>query len=513
MKAEQHSPSWIFAAVLVLIFGAEVALTYALDQFLPEASSQYVRATIDAGALTLVMSLFVWWLVMRPLRLALANESAMAKAVADAAVDAIITTDEHGLIVSFNPSAATMFGYQPDEAIGKNVTMLMSELHADEYLDRIEDHLRRGDARAIGRSREFLAQRRDRNSFPVELTLAETRLGGVRRLTTIVRDISERKRMEQALRAGAAELRLIIDTLPAMIVYYDAGLRCRFANKRYTEFFGFDAADIAGKHLREIVGDAAYDVAAAEFYKMAPGQPLTYERTQLLRTGESVPLEITLVAHTAESGQLLGFYGLLVDITQRKAAEEHVRRLMNYDSLTGLADRTLFYHRLAQDIAAARREHRELALIYLSLDKFKYVNDKLGQRAGDQVLGIVAERIRYQARLSDTVVRMGGDEFAVIMSGGASRREAAETGEKIVGTLSKHFYLDGQKHAVQIGASAGIAVFPVDAQDPDALVEAAYAAMKSAKLARDTPRNHAIAPEPAARPGCVPETIDQQNKG
>ena len=284
-------------------------------------------------------------------------------------------------------------------------------------------------------------------------------LGGVRRFTGIVRDISERKRMEQGLRDGAAALRLIIDNVPAMIVYYDAGLRCRFANKRYADLFGLTASDIAGRHLRAIVGDAAYAVAEAEFRKTLAGQSLTYERTQLLRNGESVPLEVELVPH-GEAGKILGAYCLLVDITQRKAAEERIRRLTNFDSLTGLADRTLFYHRLGQDIAACERDGKELALIYLSLDKFKYVNDTLGQRAGDQVLVTVAERIRYQARVSDQVARMGGVEFAVIMANGVTRRESVEVAEKIAGALSKRFFLDDGKMPPSLEPASASPCFP-----------------------------------------------------
>jgi PAS domain S-box-containing protein len=340
MKTEHLSPSWIFTSVLVLIFCAEEALTYALDHFLPAAISQHTKAALDAGTLTLIMSLFIWWLVMRPLRLALMNESAMAKAVTDAAADAIITTDERGTIESCNPAALTMFGYIANELIGNNVAMLIHESHADEYLRQIQDHLRSDGARAGGLSSEFWARRKDRSEFPVELTMAQTRLGGVARYTSIIRDITEHKRMEEALRASAAELRIIIDTVPAMIVYYDAGLRCRFANKRYADFFGLDATEIAGKHLREVVGDAAFAVAEAEFNKALTGHSqLTYERTQPHGNGESVPLEIKLVPHFGKNGKPLGVYGLLEDITAHKATEERIRRLTNYDSVTGLADR------------------------------------------------------------------------------------------------------------------------------------------------------------------------------
>jgi diguanylate cyclase (GGDEF)-like protein/PAS domain S-box-containing protein len=488
MKTEHLSPSLIFASLLVLIFCTEEALTYALDNFLPDTISEHARAAFDAGTLTLVMSLCIWWLVMRPLRLALMNESAMAKAVTDAAVDAIIRTDERGTIESFNPAAEKMFGYAAKGAIGKNVAILMSEAHAGEYLHYIADRLRESDNRVTGMSREFLAQREDRGEFPVELTMAVTTLGGVRRFTSIVRDVSERKRMERAARRGAAELRIIIDSVPAMIVYYDASLRCRFANKRYADFFGFDAAGIAGKALRDIVGDAAYPAAEAEFHRAMAGQALTYERTQLRSDGQSVPLEIKMVPHVGENGTPLGVYGLLEDNSGHKAAEENIRRQANQDSVTGLADRTLFLRRLGQEITAARVARRGLALVYLSLGKFKYINDTLGHRVGDQVLMVVAERIRFQARKSDMVARVGGDEFAVLMPAIANRRDAAEIGEKIVAALSKQFYLDGQKRAVQITASAGVAVFGVDAHDADNFVEAAYTAMEKAKHASNGQR-------------------------
>jgi diguanylate cyclase (GGDEF)-like protein len=122
-----------------------------------------------------------------------------------------------------------------------------------------------------------------------------------------------------------------------------------------------------------------------------------------------------------------------------------------------------------------------LALLYIDLDKFKAVNDTLGHNAGDELLKCVADRIRHALRESDTLARMGGDEFAVILPAITSREDVATVAAKIIGALSMSFILSGHAQEVTIGASMGIAIYPADAQDIDALIKAADAAMYNAK--------------------------------
>ena len=168
------------------------------------------------------------------------------------------------------------------------------------------------------------------------------------------------------------------------------------------------------------------------------------------------------------------------DADQRKAAEARIRRMTRDDSFTGIADSENFYACLGEDIAAAQRDHKELPLIYLSIAKFKRAHPGL-RYAGDQVAATAGERIRYQARRADMVAHMSEDEFAVIMSSGASRRIAMEASERIISALHKPYYLDGNKNAVQIEVNIGIAIFPDDAQDANGLVKAAYAEMQKTR--------------------------------
>jgi diguanylate cyclase (GGDEF)-like protein len=157
------------------------------------------------------------------------------------------------------------------------------------------------------------------------------------------------------------------------------------------------------------------------------------------------------------------------------------RQGAHHDSLTGLPNRLLFNDRLNQAISLAKRDSRQFALLYLDLDKFKPVNDTLGHTAGDELLKGVGARIRHQVRESDTVARVGGDEFTVILPDIARHEEAETVAKKIIAALAAPFQLGSQKQSVDIGTSIGIAVYPADAQDTDALIKAADAAMYSAK--------------------------------
>jgi len=296
-------------------------------------------------------------------------------------------------------------------------------------------------------------------------------------------DISARKQAEQALRDSAEKLRLFADNVPAMTVSWDENLRCRFANKKFIEFFGLDADNVIGKHVGEILGEDVYQDIEGFFAQVLQGHPVTYQRMRKLNDGEPRYIEVKLLPHIGDHGKVMGCFAVTTDITEHKLTEERIQRVAHHDSLTGLPNRLLFNDRLEQAISLAKRDTRQLALLYLDLDKFKPVNDVLGHTAGDELLQTVAARIRREVRESDTVARIGGDEFAVILPDIARREEAETVARKIIAALAVPFPLGSQKRSVDIGASIGIAVYPTDGLDSDALVSASDAAMYSAKQA------------------------------
>jgi diguanylate cyclase (GGDEF)-like protein/PAS domain S-box-containing protein len=299
---------------------------------------------------------------------------------------------------------------------------------------------------------------------------------------TIYTDITERRHTEKSLRDSDAELRLLIDNVPGMILYVSREMRCVFANKRYADFFGYSVTELIGKPLPEILGQASFMLLEQHFHEALAGRPVGYQRLVQRDNREQRWLDVKLVPRPVEQGPVPGFYSMATDITEQKQAEERIQHVAHHDSLTGLPNRLLFNDRLGQAISVARRDSHQFALLYLDLDRFKLVNDSLGHGAGDELLKIAAGRIRQQVRESDTVARIGGDEFAVILRDVAGREVVAAITGKIIQALTTPFDLNSRNQRVDIGVSIGIGIYPVDGNDIDLLTTRADTAMYSAKI-------------------------------
>jgi diguanylate cyclase (GGDEF)-like protein/PAS domain S-box-containing protein len=300
-------------------------------------------------------------------------------------------------------------------------------------------------------------------------------------------DVSARKRAERALRETSEKLRLFADSVPAMAVYWDEGLRLRFANRVFTGFFGFALDDILGKHVSEVLGKETYREVERHFERVLQGHSAVYQRMHRFANGELRHIEVKLLPQIGEQGKVLGCFAVTTDITEHKLTEERIRHIAHHDSLTGLPNRLLFNDRLDQAISLAKRDSHRFALLYLDLDKFKPVNDALGHAAGDELLQSVAARMRRELRESDTIARIGGDEFAVILPLIGRREEAQTVAVKLTAALAAPFRLGDQGNSATISSSIGIALYPADGADADALVRAADAAMYRAKQAGSSP--------------------------
>ena len=173
------------------------------------------------------------------------------------------------------------------------------------------------------------------------------------------------------------------------------------------------------------------------------------------------------------------FEGSLVDITQRKLAEEQIQFLAYYDSLTKLPNRILMQDRLSQAIAAAKQEREKIGILYLDLDGFKVINDCLGHSRGDELLQKISQRLKKCAREDDTVARLGGDEFLIALGGLESDSDAATVAERIARELSPVFEVQG--HQLNVTCSIGISIFPDHGEDVETLIKNADAAMYASK--------------------------------
>jgi diguanylate cyclase (GGDEF)-like protein len=166
-------------------------------------------------------------------------------------------------------------------------------------------------------------------------------------------------------------------------------------------------------------------------------------------------------------------------VFERRRAEEQLRRMAHFDALTGLPNRVLFLDRLKQTVAWAKRSKRQFALLYIDLDKFKFINDTHGHIVGDEVLKEVAERLRLCMRDADTAARLGGDEFAVLIADTHDQHAPEVVADKIIAHLSEPLRIAGKQY--QIGASIGISMYPEDSIEGEKLVGLADEAMYEAK--------------------------------
>jgi len=193
----------------------------------------------------------------------------------------------------------------------------------------------------------------------------------------------------------------------------------------------------------------------------------------LRKDGGTFPLHLAVSRVELEDATF--FVGLVQDISERKAAEEKIKKMAHYDHLTSLPNRALFNDRLLHEVAVARRNTLQMALMFIDLDGFKGVNDSLGHQAGDQLLQEVAQRLRSSLREADTVARLGGDEFAVILSGLEGQGDVANKAKEIIKSLSAPYPDVGE--SCRIGCSIGIAMFPDDTDDQETLLNYADASM------------------------------------
>jgi diguanylate cyclase (GGDEF)-like protein/PAS domain S-box-containing protein len=186
-----------------------------------------------------------------------------------------------------------------------------------------------------------------------------------------------------------------------------------------------------------------------------------------------------LVVERDKSGKPLRMVGTHTDISQRKQSEDLIWRQANFDALTGLPNRRMFFDRLSQEIARATRGRQMFAVLFIDLDGFKQVNDALGHRAGDELLVEVGHRLGECIRKSDTLARLGGDEFIVILSSLKQQSSVERIADKILKAMSRPFNLGGKQ--AEVSASIGISMFPVHGLGGDSLISHADTAMYDAK--------------------------------
>jgi PAS domain S-box-containing protein len=304
------------------------------------------------------------------------------------------------------------------------------------------------------------------------------------------------------LRDTESKFKVLTASSTDSIVLMDSTGKVSFWNPAAEMLFGFGADEILGKDLHSLITPERYHKdfrkGLPNFQKTGQGYFVgkTLETTARKKDGTEFPVEVSFSALQVKGDWYAA--GIIRDITERKAMEKQMKHMAHYDMLTGLPNRTLFFDRFTQFLSLARRHRYPMGVLYLDLDKFKWVNDNIGHDAGDIVLKEVAARLgsslresdtaaRIQIqrgssinlRESDTVARIGGDEFIILLSQITDKNDSVVVAERIVKELYRKMSINDDE--ITIGVSIGISVFPDDGHDMDTLIRNADMAMYQAK--------------------------------
>lgn len=295
------------------------------------------------------------------------------------------------------------------------------------------------------------------------------------------RDISRFVRSAEALREREERLQGVLHSVAEGIVTVNEHGVIEAANPAFGQIFRTAAPSLIGLPLGRLLIDPDDD-SDPRGETTAQGLPLvpngrTVEAQGRRTDGSLFPLELSLSELRYGKGRL--FTGIVRDISERKENEDRINRLAHHDTLTGLPNRNLLKDRINHALARMRRHGGQIAVLYVDLDRFKPINDNLGHEAGDAVLREVADRLSLCIRGSDTVSRIGGDEFVVVVEEINRLDEAAMVARKILDVLAPPIVHEG--HACYVGASIGIAVYPLDGTSMEDVCKAADIAMYRVK--------------------------------
>jgi diguanylate cyclase (GGDEF)-like protein/PAS domain S-box-containing protein len=427
---------------------------------------------------------------------------ALLAAIVEIAADAVISVDRHHRIRLFNRGAEEIFGYTAAEVLGGPLDRLLPPTVAKGHSDHLARFSRSGvTARRMGQRAEVRGMRADGSEFPAEASISHTVVDGEPVYTAILRDVSEQRAVERALReaesrrqvqATEAQMAAIVASSEDAIVGMTLDGTITTWNRGAQTIFGYRADEVVGRSAVMLMSPVDASEVEDFLRRLVNGEPvIRMETVRRRKNGSIVDVALTISPVLDGSGTVTGASSIARDITGRKLAEAKLKHQALHDALTGLPNRALLQDRLDQALARCQRDsHEELLVAFLDLDHFKVINDSLGHAAGDDVLLAAAQRLREAVRPSDTVARFGGDEFVVVCEG-ASRTHGDALGRRIAEVLEAPIAVSGR--SVVASASVGFAVGGAG-DTAEMLLANADAAMYRAK-ARGRSRTEAFAAE------------------
>ncbi|MFJ4546057.1 cyclic di-GMP receptor MorA [Pseudomonas sp. 18058] len=412
--------------------------------------------------------------------------------LAESISDVIFSTDSKLSLNYVSPSVQAVLGFDAEwifqngwQSIIANPQQL-SGIYT--LMDRVSKSLNKPEQLALLRGQVqtqlflFDCLRADGRKIPIELRLVLVwdEHGGFEGVLGVGRDISQQRRAEKDLRMAAT---VFEHSTSAILITDPAGYIVQ-ANEAFSRVSGYAVSEVLDQLPNMLTVDEQQDAHLRYVLKQLH-QHSTWEGEVWMkrRNGEHYPAWVGITAVLDDEGDLASYVCFFSDISERKASEQRIHRLAYYDALTHLPNRTLFQDRLHTALQSAERQKSWVVLMFLDLDRFKPINDSLGHAAGDRMLKDMATRLLACVDNDDTVARMGGDEFTLLLQHRSSRElalnRAIHVAEQILASLVRPFVLEGREFFVT--ASIGIALSPQDGNELSQLMKNADTAMYHAK--------------------------------
>lgn len=411
---------------------------------------------------------------------------------------AMMAVNVDGRIVLANQRACAMIGLPQKELLKRDINELVPPQFRHGHHDLIKSYFHSLEPRRMREGVDLQLLDKDGKEIPVEISLSGIEISGQPQVLATIVDISHRKKAEQALLQAHQLTQSIIDNSPFSIIATDVDGLIVAASPALEKLLWYDKNELVGQHNAVDFHEAGElesraDLLSAELaVEVVPGFQVLVEKarrglvegqewTYIRKDGSRLPVNLTVTTLRSEGNMITGYLLVAYDITEQKRANEYIEHIAHHDALTGLPNRSLMQDRLQAALMRCKRYGNKVGVLVLDLDHFKRINDSLGHLAGDQLLKTIAQRLCNAVRESDTVARMGGDEFVVILPDIHSSEDAEQVCEKILMLVSKPINVG--LNNLNVTPSIGLSIAPEDGADIDELLKHADIAMYRAKQA------------------------------
>jgi diguanylate cyclase (GGDEF)-like protein/PAS domain S-box-containing protein len=385
----------------------------------------------------------------------------------------IFEQDAHGVVTYISHAVQAITGFAPSEIIGRPGRDFV---YPDDHKILEGYQVIQGESTA---GSEFRLITKNGGYRWISSSLQPIVRAGQRAgLRGVLVDVTARKQAEELLKASEERYRSLVDAAQDAIYTLSPAGDLTSLNPAFEAITGWSCDEWLGKSFAPIVHPDDLPQAIEVLQKVLAGETAAFELRIRTKSGEYLLAEFT-TGPLMEDGKVAGLLGVGRDVTEKRKTQETIRLLAFHDVLTGLPNRALFEDRLRVALAQSGRTLQKLAVMFLDIDRFKLVNDTLGHTGGDRLLRAVAEDLAMVVRVGDTVARVGGDEFTILLPSIADDSDALAAAERILEVTKRTRQINGQEFAVT--ASIGLTLSPQDGVDAETLLRNADIAMYRAK--------------------------------